>query len=346
MNLIIKNFCGLPNKRKEIVKIKDKVYGPVQITSPVLVDLMNSKAMRRLQGIMQHGISALIGITQPVTRFDHSVGVMLLTCRLGASLEEQIAGLLHDVSHTAFSHVIDYVYDNHDGQSFHDEQKEAYISQTDLPSILERHGYYWYMFLDEENFPLLEQESPRLCADRLDYFLRDAQELGLAQQSDIDFVLQHLVVVNGRIAVDNLQAAQWLGYKFMAADDASWANFREVGLYELTARAIKRGLSVGAIDESDIWGIDQPLWENLHTNPDIVLHNWLNLIEPATQFVWDEERPTFQISTKIRTIDPDVTVDGALIPLSELDPEFASTRTDYLLRKSGKWPMRVLPARD
>ncbi len=34
---------------------------------------------------------------------------MMLVNRLGGSLEEQIAALLHDVSHTAFSHVIDYV---------------------------------------------------------------------------------------------------------------------------------------------------------------------------------------------------------------------------------------------
>ena len=37
---------------------------------------------------------------------------MLLIKKLGGSVEEQIAGLLHDVSHTAFSHVIDYVFDN------------------------------------------------------------------------------------------------------------------------------------------------------------------------------------------------------------------------------------------
>jgi HD superfamily phosphohydrolase len=37
---------------------------------------------------------------------------MLLVRRLGASLEEQIAALLHDVSHTAFSHVIDSVDHN------------------------------------------------------------------------------------------------------------------------------------------------------------------------------------------------------------------------------------------
>lgn len=320
----------------------DSVYGPVDIQEPVLLELMQSFAMQRLQGVMQHGITGLIGITQPVTRFEHSVGAMLLVRQLGAEIKEQIAALLHDVSHTAFSHVIDYVFDNHDGQSYHDEQKQWFVAQTDLPDILAGYGYDWRDFIDEENFSILEQPSPRLCADRLDYFLRDSQELNLATPADITFVLDHLVVVNGRIVTDNIQAARWLGNTFIAADDASWANFREVGLYEVTARAIKRGLEIGALTETDIWGTDAPLWAKLQANQDPILQTWLQLISPHTKFIWDDTYPTFRVSTKLRAIDPDVAVAGQLAPLSTLDADFGGKRTDYLQRKNGKWPMRVV----
>ncbi len=93
----------------------DAVYGATEITEPVLLDLMESCAMQRLKGISQHGVTALLGITPAFTRFDHSVGVMLLVRRLGASIEEQVAALLHDISHTAFSHVIDFVFNDHSG---------------------------------------------------------------------------------------------------------------------------------------------------------------------------------------------------------------------------------------
>ena len=320
----------------------DPIYGTVEIKEPVLIDLMSSQAMQRLRGVLQHGITALIGITQPVTRFDHSLGVMLLVRRLGGSLAEQIAALLHDVSHTAFSHVIDYVVDGHDSQSYHEDWKEACLLASDVPAVLARHGYDWRDFLHEEDYPLLEQPAPRLCADRLDYFLRDSRDLGLSTNQDIQQALTHLIVHDGRIGVDDDGVARWLAYTYIAADKASWANFREVGLYEITARAIKSALRIGALTEDDFWGTDAQLWHKLHAIDYAEVQQQLTLVSPITRFEWDEGHPTFYVSTKLRTIDPDVLIDQRFVPLSALDPKFDQYRADYLSSNAGKWPMRVI----
>ena len=320
----------------------DPVYGNVTITEPILQALIRSEAVQRLDNVLQHGISSLIGLTKPITRFEHSLGAMLLVRRLGGSVEEQIAALLHDVSHTAFSHVIDYVLDGHNDQSYHDEVKESYMKTTDLPSILEQHGFDWTDFVDETAFPLLEQPSPRLCADRIDYFVRDCLGLRLATQTEVKQALDHLVVANGRIAVDDLAIARWFAETYLQADDASWANFREVGLYEVTARAIRHGLAVGAITQEDFWLTDAVLWQKLNAYPDAELQSLLGLVSLETQFIWDEVNPTFLVGTKLRTIDPDVWAGGELRPLSTLDSEFATQRQNYLNRKQGLWPMRVI----
>jgi HD superfamily phosphohydrolase len=265
----------------------DPLYGAVEINEPVLLELMSSQAMQRLRGVLQHGITALIGITPPVTRFDHSVGVLLLVRRLGGSVEEQIAALLHDVSHTAFSHVIDYVVDGHDSQSYHEEWKESHLAASDVPAVLARHGYDWRDFLHEEDYTLLEQPAPRLCADRLDYFLRDSRDLGFSTLEQVHHALDHLVVHAGRIGVDDLEVARWLAYTFIAADQASWANFREVGLYEVTARAIKAALQSGAVTEDDFWGTDDQLWRKLHAIDQAEVQRQLRSVSPATRFEWD-----------------------------------------------------------
>ncbi len=320
----------------------DPVYGSTEITEPVLLDLMETEAMARTRGVLQHGVSALVGVTVPTSRFDHSMGVMLLVRWLGANLEEQIAALLHDVSHTAFSHVIDYVFDGHNTQGYHEEHKLEFVSGTDIPAVLQKYGYDWLDFMEEAHFPLLEQDLPHLCADRLDYFLRDARDLRLASDSDIAAALAHLRAYNGRIVTDDLESARWLGCTFIAADQASWANFREVGLYELAARAIRRGLEIGVLTDDDLWGTDQPAWEKLQASRDPQLRHNLERVHADTRFEWDEVSPEFRVSTKLRSIDPDILINGSVQPFSAIDPDFDTYRAEYLAQNSGKWPMRVI----
>ncbi len=322
--------------------LDDKIYGRVEVSEPVLLALLSAPAVQRLTGVLQHGISALVGVTQPVTRFEHSAGVMTLIQRLNGSLEEQIAGVLHDISHTVFSHVIDYVVDGHYSQSFHDEVKGEYLSRTDIPAILGEYGFDWRDFLDEARFPILEQPAPRLCADRLDYFLRDSLELRLATPAAVQQVLSHLIVSDGRIVVGDLPTARWMAYTYIAADDMSWANFREVGLYQLAAEAIRRGLAIGAISEADFWEQDAGIWARLIAHPDTVLNRQLALVNPATRFAWDEEQPTFRVGTKVRTIDPEVLTEAGPVSLSILDESFARHRERYIAGKQGEWPMRVV----
>ena len=331
------------------MNLSDPLYGSYEIVEPVLLDVLGTAAVQRLRIVLQHGITGLIGVTNPTTRYDHSVGVMLLIRKLGsasgstkASLKEQIAALLHDISHTAFSHVIDYVFGDHDGQGYHEEQKEACIARSDLPRVLSQHGYDWRDFLQEQDFPLLEQPSPALCADRLDYFLRDVRDLGLATEAETHSAIACLAIHAGRVVVVDLEAARWMGYTYIAADEASWANFREVGLYELAARAIQLGLERGVLTDADLWGGDAQAWAKLQASPDAELQGRLRLVSPATRFEWDADHPTFWVSTKLRTIDPPVLLDGAVQRLSELDAAFARHRDEYLRRKAGKWPMRVV----
>jgi hypothetical protein len=133
-----------------------------------------------------------------------------------------------------------------------------------------------------------------------------------------------------------------LGYTFIQADQASWANFREVGLYEVAAFAIRRGLEIGVLTEDDIWGEDLPAWEKLRASSDPELQYHFKRVHADTRFVWDEENPDFWVSTKLRSIDPDVLVDGQVVPLSSIDNEFADHRGMYISHNSGKWPMRVV----
>ena len=63
---------------------------------------------------------------------------MLLIKKMGGSIEEQIAGLLHDVSHTAFSHVVDFVLD-HPEENYHELIFNEVVRSSPIPQILEKY---------------------------------------------------------------------------------------------------------------------------------------------------------------------------------------------------------------
>lgn len=118
--------------------IKDKLYGTFEIYG-VLEEVINTDAIQRLKKIYQGGPSVLMNKNWDVTRYEHSVGTMLLIRILGGSVEEQIAGLIHDISHTAFSHVVDLVMGNND-EDYHELVFDKVVSESNLEEVLSRNG--------------------------------------------------------------------------------------------------------------------------------------------------------------------------------------------------------------
>ena len=178
--------------------IKDRVYGVVEVKEPVLIELMKSKAMHRLKGINQHSTLVFYDHKYNISRYEHSVGVMILLKKLNAPLKEQIAGLLHDISHTAFAHVMDKAFGDSRTDDYHEKFYERMLLGSDIPAVLEKHGFDVRDFIDEKKFTLLDKDMPDLCADRLDYFFRDTLvDRGI---NTYDKFAKHLAIKNKEIA--------------------------------------------------------------------------------------------------------------------------------------------------
>jgi len=110
----------------------------------------------------------------------------------------------------------------------------------------------------------------------------------------------------------------------------------------LTAQMLRLALQRQLITTADIWGTDAALWRTLQQSEDPTLRYYLAFVTPDTQFRHDEANPTFSVTTKIRTLDPDVLYKGEVVRYSLLDPTYADYRRDYLARKQGPWPVRVV----
>ena len=111
----------------------ETIYGTFDVTDRVIIDLIDSPAMQRTKNVHQYGIAYFLDNYKFYTRYEHSVGVWALLKRYGAGLEEQIAGLLHDASHTIFSHLGDYIFNhNNPKSSYQDAIHGWYLNKTDI----------------------------------------------------------------------------------------------------------------------------------------------------------------------------------------------------------------------
>jgi hypothetical protein len=335
--------------RAGTVCVDDRVYGRTCFAEPLLVDLYASQAVQRLRHIYQGGITAFIKPERRTTRLDHSLGVAALLRRLGAGPEEQAAGLIHDVAHTAFSHVIDFVYPNRE-HDYHETHRDEMILRSDLPGVISQHGLDWRRLTEPENFPLLEQPLPQLCADRLDYFLRDGVvDVGTFTRDDAAWLLSHLKPYRGRIVVDDVEAARWLGDRFIELDHVCWCSVQEVGWYAVMAQALRAALNQGVIDEEDFAGTDAALLARLRRAQDPAVERWLNLLHREVDFevVADGDAEDYDLPAlpKVRAVDPPVLGGEEVMPLSDLDPEFARRRRSYVRSKKGTWRLKVVDRR-
>ena len=104
------------------------------------------------------------------SRLDHSVGVALIIWNFTKDKTQTIAGLLHDVSTTVFSHVSDFRKGDALTQTSTEEPTTKMIlSDSALCKLMESDGIEPKDVVDYHIYPIADNEIPALSADRLEY---------------------------------------------------------------------------------------------------------------------------------------------------------------------------------
>jgi HD superfamily phosphohydrolase len=109
---------------------------------------------------------------QPYSRFDHSLGVALIVWRFTHDEQQATAGLLHDVATPVFAHVVDFLRGDYLVQESTEDGTRAIIEGDEtLQRVLSAHGLVTDGVCDYHRYPIADNDSPRLSADRLEYTL-------------------------------------------------------------------------------------------------------------------------------------------------------------------------------
>lgn len=302
---------------------QDRVYGQIEIDEPVILELINSPTIQRLKHIDQGGYYEVHFPGTKNDRFEHSMGVYLLLKLYKAPLEEQIAGLIHDASHSAFSHCIDYVLSKgtEKYQTHQDEVFSDYIKTTELPEILTKHGFDVEYIIDDSNFLLKESELPDLCADRLDYSLRQLIIFGVIDKEEVEDLISLLKIVDSKWVFDNFAIAKKYVEHFRYLNDVHYSGPQTAHMFRTVGDYLRYGLQQGYLNEKDLYTTDNEVLVKLkkHHQSDAELEKLFRRMNNDVRWENNPEDYNTRVFCKSRVVDPLCFHQGEIRRVSDVD---------------------------
>jgi uncharacterized protein len=325
-------------------------YGTLEISSPLIQELIDSKGFQRLKDIHQYGIANNLKPTEHYTRFHHSIGVYYLLNKFNVSEEEQIAGLLHDASHTVFSHVGDYLYSSQGDDSYQDQVHDWHLSKTDIGEILNKHGYNVNQINPkQEKFIALENSLPNLCADRIEYNLQGGWLHGLISHEEMLSIVDSLRYEDQTWFFTDANNAQKFAQISLYLTVHQWGSDWNIITYQWCAEALKRALDLNLLTSDDIhFSTDQQVWQVLVQAEDQEINSLVNQMRHYSQ---QYESTSFDkaetiIKGKFRGVDPLVKTKSGLQHLTQINTTYKQEFFAIKDQMEKGWPIKFTYLKD
>lgn len=138
-----------------------------------LNDYIETKELQKLDGVCQicGAYWRIEGIYDDMySVLKHSIGVALIIWHFTHDKKQTIAGLFHDIPSPAFKHCIDFM----NGDALKQESTEKQTSDVlrnseEIMNLLKRDGIALEEVSNFKIYPIADNSTPRLSADRLEY---------------------------------------------------------------------------------------------------------------------------------------------------------------------------------
>lgn len=245
------------------------------------------------------------------TRFEHSVGTALIIWNFTHDVRQAVAGLFHDISTPAFAHVVDYMNGDHIRQESTEELTADFIDRSDeIQRLLEKYGLSTYDVNDYHIFPIADNDSPQLSADRLEYTFGNFLQYNVTDILDIrrfygnltiginERGIEELMFTDKKIAEDFALCSMKCSHIYVSDSDRF--------IMQCLADLLKFAAENGAVSMADLYTTEENVVDKLTAN-ELTAELWSNYcgiaqVKSTAECVSD--RYCVQVNAKRRYIDP------------------------------------------
>lgn len=163
-------------------------------------ELVNTKEMIRLKDVGMNCGCEYTNLKTFTTkyyysRYEHSIGVALIVWHFTHDIKQTIAGLLHDIATPVFAHAIDFLNKDYINQQSTEDNTDNIIAESkEIMDLLDKYNITLEEVKDYHIYPIADNDSPRLSADRLEYTLGNLYNYGYCSLKEIEDYYNDLVV--------------------------------------------------------------------------------------------------------------------------------------------------------
>lgn len=184
-----------------------------EILSPTfpewLLDYIDTEEMGRLSGVSMvcgTDYSKIFNYLSNNSVLNHSVGVALIVWNFTHDKKQTLAGLFHDIASPAFKHCIDFMNGDFTTQESTEERTEQIIrTSKKIMSLLKRDNIKVEEISDYHIYPIADNNTPQLSADRFEYTLSNGLFLyGAWDLNEISRYYNNISVLKNEQGIDEL----------------------------------------------------------------------------------------------------------------------------------------------
>lgn len=212
------------------------------------------------------------------SRYGHSIGVALIVWHFTHDIKQSTAGLLHDISSPAFAHVIDFMHGDYLTQeSTEDGTRSIIENSAEIQQSLKKFGMKTSEVADYHLYPIADNDTPRLSADRLEYTIGNIVNYRLASYQKAKELYDSLIVGTN----DENQPEIMFSDKDKALEFAKlslqcsriYVSDEDRYSMQRLAEILKECIVKGIITERDLYLGETPVIEKLMSN-DFSANEW------------------------------------------------------------------------
>lgn len=297
---------------------------------PVFIkELINTPEFKRLSNVgmncgCEYTSFPIFSKGKNYTRYEHSIGVALIIWHFTKDIKQSIAGLLHDISSPVFAHVIDFLNGDHETQESTEEKTEEIIANSmKIQEILKKYNLSTKDVYDYHMYPIADNDSPLLSADRLEYTLGNAFYYGFKSMEEIKEMYDDLVVSKNKfgqseISFSTLDKAMEFTSVSIESSKVYTCNTDRFSMQYL-ADLLKLAVNKNVISINDLYTVEDDVVAKLQKDEELK-SKWNDFIN-LSQIFTSKEKPDsgywVNIPAKKRYINPQVVSKGRVSNLSK-----------------------------